>query len=51
MTEKRYKIIRFFATGKKRIIKKNVSLEIARLHCNSDLTRKPGKWFDGFTEI
>lgn len=46
-----YKIVRFYKDGKKRVIKRGVSLEQARLHCQDPTTRDVnGAWFDGFTK-
>lgn len=51
-----YRIIRFFSDGRSaKRVKVVSSLEIARLHCSSPLTRgvlRSGvKWFDGYVEI
>jgi len=50
-----YKVIRFFSDGRfKKTTLKNVTLEIAQLHCKSDLThgtlRNGITWFDGYTQ-
>lgn len=48
-----YKIIRFYSPtmGKpNRIIKKGLTLEEAKEHCNNPKTRKEGKYFDGYTK-
>ncbi len=45
-----YKIVRFYKSGRRRTIFKNVSLEVAQLHCNDPRTRKEGVWFDGYTK-
>ncbi len=41
-------IIRFYRTGKKKIVFYGVTEEQAREWCASPLTRKEGKYFDGF---
>ena len=52
----KYKVYRYFRkAGKRRkLILKGVTLEIAKLHCNSPLTqRNEGDnkdWFDGFVK-
>lgn len=48
---KNYMIVRFYAeSGKKhKVIKKGLTEEEAREHCNDPKTRKAGEWFDGFT--
>ncbi len=56
MTEQEYKIIRFYRSGNKRIIHKDVSLEVAQLHCRSEKTQKLDKkgipvWFDGYATM
>ena len=44
-----YKVVRFFRkSGRRKIVMKHVSLEIAQLHCNSPKTSKAGVWFDGY---
>jgi hypothetical protein len=50
-----YKIIRFRHHGSNRTIKRNLSLEEARRHCQDPKTSKKDKagnvvWFDGYTE-
>lgn len=52
----RYRIIRFFSDGRpSKRVKVVSTLELAKLHCNSPLTkgvlRSGVKWFDGFREI
>jgi len=47
----KYKIIRFYKSGRKETIKVVSSLEIAQLHCNSPLTKKEGVYFEGFKAI
>ena len=46
----KYKIIRFYVTGRKRTIKRGLSLDEARAHCKDPKTRKDGVYFDGYTE-
>ena len=45
-----YNIIRFYKNRvrNRKIIYRNVSLEIAQLHCNDESTRKEGVYFDGY---
>ena len=47
---KTYKIIRFYRELHKssRVIKRGLTLEQAKEHCNNPSTRKEGEWFDGF---
>jgi len=47
-SEKRCDIVRFRKNGNQRIIKRDVSESVAKLHCNDPSTRKEGEWFDGF---
>jgi hypothetical protein len=45
----RYNIVRFFRkSGRRKIIHRNVTLEVAQLHCNDPRTRRAGVWFDGY---
>lgn len=51
-----YRVIRFYASGKKRTIFPSVSLEIAQLHCRSAKTKKVNSkgvviWFDGYKQL
>jgi len=46
----KYKIYRYYQNGNRKLIKIVSSLKIAKLHCNDPLTRKQGKWFDGYVE-
>ena len=45
-----YKIIRFYRELHKsrRVIKRGLTLEQAKKHCQDPSTRKEGEWFDGF---
>ena len=45
-----YKIIRFYRERGKdyRVIKRGLTLEQAKAHCQDPSTRKEGEWFDGF---
>jgi hypothetical protein len=48
----KYNIVRFFANNQPSlIVKRNVTLEDAKAHCNDPSTRKPGAYFDGYTEV
>lgn len=42
-----YKIIRFWKSGRRAIIKRGLSLELAQLHCRDPKT-KGKNWFDGY---
>lgn len=44
---KTYKIIRFRFNGNRRVIKRGLTLEEAKEHCNSEDTHGEG-WFDGY---
>ena len=44
-----YKIVRFYASGRKSVIKSGQTLAEAQRHCQDPSTSKPGKWFDGYT--
>lgn len=41
-------IVRFYETGRRKLIHASVSAEQAREWCSSPLTKKAGKYFDGF---
>lgn len=46
-----YQIIRFNANGRRRVIRKNVTLSEAQRHCSDPKTRgvRAGvRWFDGY---
>lgn len=46
-----YKIVRHFADDRpKKVIKRGLTLEEAKAHCNDPKTRKSGVYFDGYTE-
>jgi len=51
--EKLYKIIRYFRDEKtsNKIVKKNVTLQEAKDHCNNATTKKTDVYFDSFTEM
>ena len=42
-----YRIVRFRFKGKRRVIKRGLTLEQAQAHCSSDDTKGDG-WFDGY---
>ena len=44
-----YKIIRFKFKGDNRVIRRGLTLEEARKHCNDEATSGDG-WFDGYEE-
>ena len=44
-----YSIIRYYIDGKRRVVRKHVTLEEAQEHCRDEKTRKEGEWFDGYT--
>ncbi len=47
--DQQYKIVRFFRVSRRRrMIHRNVSLQVAQLHCNDPRTRRDGVWFDGY---
>ena len=46
-----YKVIRFYINGRKRIMKKNLTLAEAQAHCRDPKTRKEGVFFDGYAEM
>jgi hypothetical protein len=55
---KRYNVYRYSMSGRKRLIRRNLTLADARAHCqnpntSSDTTteRTRGRWFDGFEEV
>lgn len=43
-----FRIIRFFRSGRKRVIKNNVTETAAQEHCEDERTRKEGVYFDGY---
>jgi len=43
-----YNVVRFFKSGRRKIVLHGVSLVIVKLHCGDSRTRKAGVWFDGF---
>lgn len=44
----RFNIVRYYISGRKRIIHRDVSFKVAQLHCNDPKSQKEGEWFDGF---
>lgn len=47
---KTYKIIRFYQSGRRKVLHKSVSLGVAQLHCRDPRTAKAGVYFDGYEE-
>ena len=46
---KLYNIVRYFCvSGRRKMIHRRVSLEIAQLHCRDPRTMRDGVWFDGY---
>ena len=50
-----YNIMRFFRSGRRRVIHHDVSLDVAQLHCRDERTHKKDKnggvlWFDGYED-
>lgn len=43
-----YRIIRFYADGRRRTIRAHVTLTAAQLHCRDPRTRRAGVYFDGY---
>jgi len=47
----KYNIVRFFFDDvEEKIIKRDLTLEEARKHCNREDTQGPG-WFDGYRKV
>jgi hypothetical protein len=46
----KYKIVRYYITGRKRTIKRDVTIEEAKAHCKDPASRKDSVYFDGYTE-
>lgn len=47
--EPTYKIVRFRFKGENEVIRRGLTLEEAREHCNDESTHGDG-WFDGYEE-
>lgn len=44
-----FKIVRYYyASGRRRVIRHNVTEKVAQLHCGDPRTKKQGVWFDGY---
>lgn len=48
-TERKYKVVRYSMGGRRRTIRRNLTLEEARQFCTGEGTKGNG-WFYGFTE-
>lgn len=47
-----YNIVRFYrVSGRQKIIHRNVTLQVAQLHCNDPRTSKENVWFDGYRKV
>lgn len=44
-----YDVVRFHKTGRKRVIWRGITKEQAQDWCSNPLTRKEGKYFDGWS--
>ena len=47
---KKYKIVRFYQSGEKKVMRSGLSLCAAQAHCNDPKTQKEGVYFDGYTD-
>jgi len=47
---KKYKIVRFYRSGRKEIMQRFKTLEYVQEWCSREDTHKKGVWFDGYTE-
>ena len=48
--EARYKVYRYFNSGRKKLMRRGLTLADARAWCSREDTHKAGSWFDGFTK-
>ena len=46
-----YRIIRYYrVSGRRKVIHRGVTLQVAQLHCNDPRTSRKGVWFDGYEQ-